>query len=177
MVLFWEQGYEATGVAQLSEVMGIARQSLYGAFGSKRGLFDEALAHYDATRLCLMRTTLDGPGTAREKLRTLFDLWIADGEGWSRGCLLSNSIAELPADGAGPTATLQRMATRQRDVFLRLFRQARTERSLRRGLAPEDAADLLSVFAQGVSVINQLNHRADAVRRATAGLERALFTG
>lgn len=45
--LFWCKGYEATSIADLTEVMGIASPSLYAAFGSKEALYAEALAHYD----------------------------------------------------------------------------------------------------------------------------------
>lgn len=45
MLLFWEQGYEATSLAQLRETTGLSSASLYGAFGSKEGLFEKAVEH------------------------------------------------------------------------------------------------------------------------------------
>lgn len=44
--LFWERGYEATSVSDLTEAMGIRSGSLYAAFGDKPGLFREVLAAY-----------------------------------------------------------------------------------------------------------------------------------
>jgi AcrR family transcriptional regulator len=46
MWLFWEQGYDATGVADLTRAMGITPPSLYAAFGSKEELFRRAVARY-----------------------------------------------------------------------------------------------------------------------------------
>ncbi len=47
MRLFWEQGYEATSLAQLKDAMGnLSSASFYAAFGSKEGLFREVLARY-----------------------------------------------------------------------------------------------------------------------------------
>ncbi|MFE2750152.1 TetR/AcrR family transcriptional regulator [Streptomyces scopuliridis] len=46
MLLFWEQGYEATSLAQLRAATGLSSASLYGAFGSKEGLFKQAVEHY-----------------------------------------------------------------------------------------------------------------------------------
>ncbi|MFE6698720.1 TetR/AcrR family transcriptional regulator [Streptomyces sp. NPDC057718] len=43
---FWERGYEATSIADLTRVMGIAAPSLYAAFGDKRTLFGEVLDTY-----------------------------------------------------------------------------------------------------------------------------------
>jgi AcrR family transcriptional regulator len=48
VVLFWEQGYEGTSIADLTSAMGIAAPSLYAAFGSKEELFREAVASYAA---------------------------------------------------------------------------------------------------------------------------------
>ncbi|MDQ0790788.1 TetR/AcrR family transcriptional regulator [Streptomyces sp. B3I8] len=48
MLLFWRQGYEATSLAQLRDATGLSSASLYGAFGSKEGLFTRAVEHYIA---------------------------------------------------------------------------------------------------------------------------------
>ncbi|OZC44405.1 TetR/AcrR family transcriptional regulator [Rhodococcoides fascians A21d2] len=46
MVLFWENGYEATSLAQLRSSMGMSSASFYGAFGSKEGLFAAVVQRY-----------------------------------------------------------------------------------------------------------------------------------
>ena len=40
---FWDRGYSATSVRDLSAEMGISGPSLYNAFGDKRALFCKAL--------------------------------------------------------------------------------------------------------------------------------------
>ncbi|MGI5125474.1 TetR/AcrR family transcriptional regulator [Pseudonocardia sp. CA-107938] len=47
MEMFWEHGYEATSVADLTAAIGIRPPSLYAAFGSKEQLFREAVARYE----------------------------------------------------------------------------------------------------------------------------------
>jgi AcrR family transcriptional regulator len=49
METFWQHGYEATSMTDLTAAMGISSPSLYAAFGSKEQLFREAVALYDAT--------------------------------------------------------------------------------------------------------------------------------
>ena len=44
--LFWELGYEATSINDLTQAMGISPSSLYGAFGNKANLFQEVLQNY-----------------------------------------------------------------------------------------------------------------------------------
>lgn len=46
ILAFWEHGYEATSVSDLTRVMGIGAPSLYAAFGDKRALFEEVVVEY-----------------------------------------------------------------------------------------------------------------------------------
>jgi AcrR family transcriptional regulator len=46
LLAFWEHGYEATSVSDLTRVMGIGAPSLYAAFGDKRSLFEEVVREY-----------------------------------------------------------------------------------------------------------------------------------
>ena len=47
MRLFWEQGYEGTSMSSLVDALGLASARIYAAFGSKEGLFREAVALYE----------------------------------------------------------------------------------------------------------------------------------
>ncbi|MFI9826257.1 TetR/AcrR family transcriptional regulator [Streptomyces sp. NPDC051913] len=46
ILAFWEHGYEATSVSDLTRAMGIGAPSLYAAFGDKRALFEEVVLEY-----------------------------------------------------------------------------------------------------------------------------------
>ncbi|MEU4355339.1 TetR/AcrR family transcriptional regulator [Streptomyces virginiae] len=46
MAAFWERGYEATSISDLTTSIGISAPSLYAAFGDKRKLFDEVVVVY-----------------------------------------------------------------------------------------------------------------------------------
>src|SRR5690242_981208 len=47
--LFWERGYEATSIGDLTQAMGIRPGSLYAAFGDKKSLFREVVRVYGST--------------------------------------------------------------------------------------------------------------------------------
>lgn len=44
--VFWEHGFEGAALPVLESATGLNRSSIYHAFGSKRGLFDAAVASY-----------------------------------------------------------------------------------------------------------------------------------
>ncbi|MFJ7074844.1 TetR/AcrR family transcriptional regulator [Streptomyces sp. NPDC098781] len=46
ILAFWEHGYEATSVSDLTRVMDIGAPSLYAAFGDKQSLFEEVVREY-----------------------------------------------------------------------------------------------------------------------------------
>lgn len=96
MLLFWERGYEATGISHLLERTGIGRQSLYDTFGSKREMFLESLGHYFRTRVGPLLAQLRAPGSPRENLIKTFQLAEKSMAGQNfHGCMIGNTTAEL----------------------------------------------------------------------------------
>src|SRR3954452_1582669 len=100
MRLFWDRGYHATSLADLTAATGLHKGSLYGAFGDKHRLFLAALRRYGAQNLAQMDADLADPSPLaglRRDLRRQADQ--AAGVASVRGCLMANSALELlPAD-------------------------------------------------------------------------------
>ena len=71
MQVFWERGYEGTSLTDLTKAMGIASPSLYAAYGNKETLFQEAVAHYNATHGAVPQRTLEETPTARAAIEAL----------------------------------------------------------------------------------------------------------
>ncbi|MFJ6390360.1 TetR/AcrR family transcriptional regulator [Streptomyces sp. NPDC091972] len=72
ILAFWERGYEATSVSDLTRAMDIGAPSLYAAFGDKRTLFEEAVSVYDARYAAFADRALAEEPTARAAVeRTL----------------------------------------------------------------------------------------------------------
>lgn len=92
--VFARQGFEAASTSDLLEGMGIARQSLYGAFGDKRGLFLEALRRYAAGSLAQMREAL-AEGTAAEGIEAALLVGLGSSDDVESGCLGVGSVVEF----------------------------------------------------------------------------------
>ncbi|OAB33089.1 TetR/AcrR family transcriptional regulator [Paenibacillus macquariensis] len=71
MMLFWEQGYEATSLLQLRADMGnISAASFYAAFESKEALFKETVEQYMGTFGRVTESLADLTLTPREAIET-----------------------------------------------------------------------------------------------------------
>lgn len=71
MRLFWERGYEATSIGDLTAAMGIGAPSLYAAFGDKKTLFAEVVAKFGARYGGFVTRALAEEGTADAAVRRI----------------------------------------------------------------------------------------------------------
>jgi len=70
MRVFWDKGFAGASMSDLTSAMGIASPSLYAAFGSKEGLYREAIELYVRSQGGLLWEAMDAP-TAREGIERL----------------------------------------------------------------------------------------------------------
>ncbi|MFF1702258.1 TetR/AcrR family transcriptional regulator [Streptomyces sp. NPDC058252] len=90
ILAFWERGYEATSVSDLTRVMGIGAPSLYAAFGDKRSLFDEVVRVYGVKYGSFGDRALAEEPTARGAVERLLREAAAEytDPGHPQGCLV-----------------------------------------------------------------------------------------
>jgi TetR/AcrR family transcriptional regulator, transcriptional repressor for nem operon len=118
--VFWEKGFEATSVQDLTERMGIQKASLYNTFGDKRALFVRALDAYSTDTIAWYRQILDldRPVTVREAFRRLFqELTRACADEDCRGCMCVNSAVELARQDPAVGAMLDRHERALEELF------------------------------------------------------------
>ena len=85
--LFWQKGYEATSIADLTATMGIGSPSLYAAFGSKEALYSEALQHYNDAYEHLVWGRFRSAGTARDAVSSYLT---------ESAAVLTGSVVDIP---------------------------------------------------------------------------------
>ena len=56
--LFWQKGFHAMFLKDIEKALDIRPGSIYAAFGSKEGLFQEALDYYARTAMAELERTL-----------------------------------------------------------------------------------------------------------------------
>jgi TetR/AcrR family transcriptional repressor of nem operon len=107
MALFWEQGYEASSVRELTSRTGVSSSSLYAAFGDKHDIYGAALARYRAIEREQFAAQLAASQAIRPTLAAMYagliDDLLADED--NRGSFSLNAAIEL--GGRDPAITAQ----------------------------------------------------------------------
>ncbi|MDT0447372.1 TetR/AcrR family transcriptional regulator [Streptomyces johnsoniae] len=149
--VFWERGYEATSVAELTRVMGIGAPSLYAAFGDKRALFEEVVERFgERFGLFIDRAVAEEPTASRAMARVLREAAAEyTTPGRPPGCLVASAALNCPVEEVAAGLRARREGNVR--AFERIIRQ-----DIAAGLLPAetDAAGLarfVGAVLQGMS--------------------------
>jgi TetR/AcrR family transcriptional repressor of nem operon len=167
--LFWQNGYAGTGLSELEQVTGLGRQSLYGAFGDKRALFEKVVEHYEQTVLRPgMLALLEAPGSPRKNVERLIGSWehIASAPGFN-GCLVGNCVAEMSARDPEIADVLAPKLKLMEGWLIAALKRAQREGEVSKHLDVEAVARAILAMMQGISVVARA-HRDRAFVRGVA---------
>ncbi|MFG2751375.1 TetR/AcrR family transcriptional regulator [Streptomyces xanthophaeus] len=113
MLTFWEHGYEATSIAELTAALGIGAPSLYAAFGDKRKLFDEVVVVYGGRYAHFAAVALAEEPTARAAvervLREAAEIYTDPAH--PRGCMVINAAVNTTSREVAEALRERREAT------------------------------------------------------------------
>lgn len=149
--VFARHGFEAASTTDLLEGMGIGRQSLYGAFGDKRGLFLEALRRYAAGSLAQIREAL-GEGTPAEGIEAALLAGLGSSDDVESGCLGVGSVVEFSRSDREINALNDAAGATVVAAFAARVRDGIELGDLDAGLDPEAVGRMLLVLRSGLKV-------------------------
>lgn len=167
LALFHTRGYDAVGVAELGEAIGVKAPSLYAAFGSKKGLFERALARYLEGDGAFIQGSLDADGPVAEAVSGLL-LRAAESygaPGGLRGCLVMDGTRNC-ADPEVRALTAELRALGRARLVARIARDFPAQ--------AEALADYVGVTLAGLSAAARDGMAPEALRR-TAEIAAAGF--
>ncbi|MBT2206763.1 TetR/AcrR family transcriptional regulator [Actinomadura sp. NEAU-AAG7] len=152
--LFWERGYEATSVGELTAAMGIRPGSLYAAFGDKKSLFKEVvLAYGDCPSGAFMRTALAEEPTAYKAferiLREAAELYTDPSH--PAGCLTISAATNISPQDAEVATFLQGLRALQLQRFENRFRAAQEDGEIPPDADPRALARFYATVILGIS--------------------------
>jgi TetR/AcrR family transcriptional regulator, copper-responsive repressor len=155
MDVFWDQGFAATSLDDVSAATGLNRPSLYGAFGDKRALYLQAYGQYRKRANEAFQPMFAAREPLRVKLRRILvaalDLYLG-GEKGPRGCFTVLSVAsDAIADPDLHGLVGEAIAGTDR-AFARLFAEAREAGELPESADPPRLARIASATLHTLSI-------------------------
>jgi TetR/AcrR family transcriptional regulator, transcriptional repressor for nem operon len=152
--VFWEKGYEATSLSDLTSAMGIQRPSLYSTFGDKKALFQAALSLYAQRSLSFIRKKLESAPSARAAVLLYLQGIVSSAEGHrpELGCLCVNTMVELAPHHQGFsqfTRDYQRQIT---EMIHSILEEGIQNGELSAGLQAPALANAIVISAVGLAV-------------------------
>ena len=163
--LFWAQGYEASSLADLERVTGLNRSSIYQEFGSKHGLFTQAVENYltEIARPRLAGLRVRGAGLA-EVAGYFAGLAQALRAAPRHGCLVVNAITELGGRDSDVDSAAAGYRSEITNALARALRHSGVD-------GARDKATVLTGLVLGVLVTARLDTGQAAALAAAAAAE------
>lgn len=151
---FWEKGYEATSVQDLTEAMGIKPGSLYNTFQDKHALFLEALDRYRATEGSYLFEQLAKSKSGKEGITTFFegliDQLISDPD--NRACFILNSTLEMASHDPEVAERVRESTRSGEEVFRLAVESGQAAGEIRAELDARTTAAYLVSMVKGIQV-------------------------
>jgi TetR/AcrR family transcriptional repressor of nem operon len=132
--VFWQKGFQGTSLDDITAATGLAKPSLYAAFGDKSALFLKVLDRYHARIVANAERILDEGPSARDAIERWLKGFVpfCSGIKGSRGCLSVNTAADGVSD--------------QKEIRKRIERFNRKLEQLLRNRLHADRAQFLETF-------------------------------
>lgn len=154
MMVFWERGYESTTIGDLTAALGIAKPSLYAAFGCKEELFREAVELYDRVEGAAAEAELAKASTARSALESMLRANVEANTqpGKPSGCMIVLAALLGPPGHRAVRDHLAGLRRKGEAALEARFRQGMRDGELPATADPAALAAFYTTVLQGLSV-------------------------
>jgi TetR/AcrR family transcriptional regulator, transcriptional repressor for nem operon len=174
--VFRRRGYGGATVSDLTEATGLGKSSLYGAYGSKHGLYLAALDEYRNRNVEALRHDLAGDGAAITKVRSILLEVARASTGSLPSCLLNGAATELGDHDAEVAGRVTSAFCELGTVLAEAVRAAQNQRDIDPDADADAVADALLAISRGIDVLGHGGLRRERLERAVDAALRA-FAG
>lgn len=146
--LFYEQGYNSTGINQVIKEAGIAKASLYAHFSSKEELLKEYLQNTAITTNQVLEQIINDKQTPKDKVLAIFDfLTQFSNQTCFNGCHFQNVLAEISSENKEVKAIVKNQKNKIRQLFMDILKPSNKE----------DLADEFYILFEGAIVSSKIH--------------------
>jgi AcrR family transcriptional regulator len=169
--VFWQKGFQGTSLDDITAATGLAKPSLYAAFGDKNALFLKVLDRYHARIVTNAERILQEGPSARDAIERWLKGFVpfCSGIKGSRGCLSVNTAADGASDQKEVRTRIERF-NRKLEELLR-SRLGADRAQFAEAFDPDAAAHTIMAIYLGLMVMAK---EAPDAARVRATLSQAM---
>jgi TetR/AcrR family transcriptional repressor of nem operon len=163
--LFAAKGYSDTSMDDIVKATGVSRYGIYGTFGNKRELFEQALERYaDGMGRELYMRLLE-PDASLAHIRRIFDERIGDmcSVDERKGCLFVHTAMQLASEDEELQGVLQKFMKRMSKAFAIGLESAKARGEVRKDMDTAAAGDFLTNTQFGLAVLGRTGFSREAL--------------
>jgi TetR/AcrR family transcriptional repressor of nem operon len=165
--LFSSKGYSETSMEDIVQATGVSRYGLYGTFGSKRELFEQALKRYADSMGKQSFLRLLEPDASLDHIRNIFAERVDDmcciEE--NKGCLFIHTAMELAPQDEELREVLRRFMKRMSKAFAIGLESAKARGEVRADVDVATAGELLTSTMFGLAVLGRTGFQHASLSR------------
>ena len=169
--VFWRNGFQGTSLDDITAATGLAKPSLYAAFGDKNALFLKVLDRYHASIVANAERVLNQGPSARDAIERWLTGFVpyCSGTKGIRGCLSVNTAADGISDQRDVRDRVERFNRKLEQLLSNRLRADRAQFS--DAFDPDAAAHTIMAIYLGLMIMAK---DAPAAARVRATLNQAL---
>ncbi len=172
--VFWERGFAGTSLDTLSSATGVARPSLYAAFGDKEAMYLAGIRNFvgriEAATSAVVRDESSLDAVLRGIFDVLIDLYTSE-DGAARGCLVMCTAATEAVLNDEVRRELRAVLDRVDQRFRLVLKHASDNGELRGGADVKTLAQVLAGVTHTLALRARAGHsRAQLRKVATAAV-------
>ena len=169
--VFWQKGFQGTSLDDITAATGLAKPSLYAAFGDKNALFLKVLDRYHASIVANAERVLNQGPSARDAIERWLTGFVpyCSGTKGIRGCLSVNTAADGISDQKDVRDRVERFNRKLEQLLSNRLRADRAQFS--DAFDPDAAAHTIMAIYLGLMIMAK---DAPAAARVRATLNQAL---
>ena len=151
--VFWRKGFQGTSLDDITAATGLAKPSLYAAFGDKNALFLQVLDRYHQRIVANAERVLKEGPSARDAIERWLTSFVpfCSGVKGTRGCLSVNTAADGVCDQKEVRNRIERFNRKLEQLLRNRLRADRTQFS--DAFDPDSTAHTIMAIYLGLMVL------------------------
>lgn len=163
---FWEKGFDATSMDELTSRLGIGRASLYNTFVDKRTLLNEALTLYETQARNRVAELLANPASGKAVIRSFLESLAQPCADRKLGCFFVNIGLEKSGSDAAIQSTVLNSLNRISDAMQSLLLRGQKDGSVNPRLDVKRCADALMATTVSLQALNRIGASQEVLSNA-----------